>query len=405
MRTVDAPTTGVRANLGQFLLLIGVNALVGALVGQERTLVPLLGVETFGLRSASAVLAFVVAFGAAKAIANLLTGHFADRIGRRNLLILGWAIGLPVPVIIMIAPSWGWVIAANALLGINQGITWSLTLIMKMDLAGPRHRGLAASANEAAGYGAVAVSAWITGFLADRYGLRPEPLFLGVAFAGLGFILSVIVRDTGGHTATQPSGSAPPSLKRTLLDVSFKDRQLGAVSRTGLVNNATDAVAWGLLPVVFVEYGLDAGRVGTLAALYTGTWAVGQLFSGSASDRIGRRELIAAGMLVQGIAIVGFASFEGFAAWAGLSTVFGLGTALVYPTLLAAVVDLSPPAERARALGVYRLWRDSGYVAGAVAAGLIADSFGSSASIVTVGFLAAAAGLDAMVNLEKRRFV
>lgn len=400
-----APATGIRANLGQFLLLAGVNALVGALVGQERTLVPLLGVETFGLTSASAVLAFVMAFGAAKAIANLLTGHFADRIGRRNLLILGWAIGVPVPVIIMIAPSWGWVIAANALLGLNQGITWSLTLIMKMDLAGRRHRGLAASANEAAGYAAVAVSAWVTGYLADRYGLRPEPLFLGVAFAGLGLMLSFIVRDTGGHVRAETGYSPRPSLARTFKDVSFRDRRLAAISRTGLVNNSTDAVAWGLLPVVFVEHGLDAGRVGTLAALYTGTWAVGQLFSGSASDRIGRRELIASGMLMQAVAIVGIASFDGFAAWAALSTLFGLGTAFVYPTLLAAVVDFSPPVDQARALGVYRLWRDSGYVAGAVAAGLMADSFGLRASIVAVGFLAMAAGLDALINLEKRRFV
>ncbi|MEX2421965.1 MAG: MFS transporter [Actinomycetota bacterium] len=398
---------GLRANAGQLLLLVGVNGMVGALIGQGRTLVPLLGIEVFGLRSASAVLAFIMAFGAAKALTNLVAGALAGRVERRRLLILGWLVGVPVPLILMWAPSWGWVVISSVLLGVNQGLTWSLTVIMKIDLAGSERRGMVTGLNEFAGYAAVALSAWVSGLLAARYGLRPEPLFLGLAVAGLGLGLSLFVRDTAGHVRLEAAahGGRTLTTRKVAALVSYRHRGLASVSRTGLVNNATDAIAWGLLPVIFVEAGLGTAQIGTLVALAAGTWGVAQLATGPLSDRIGRRLPIASGMWLQAAALAWLAMVDDTAAWAVGSVAYGLGTALAYPALLAAVGDLAAPAWRAQAIGVYRLWRDTGYVVGALVASFVADvlGLGLRAGIGTVAAAALVAGGDTWWNLSERR--
>jgi MFS family permease len=393
---------GVRANLAQFVLLIAVNGLVGALVGQERTLVPLLGERVFALRSATAALLFIVTFGIAKAASNLAAGALSDRVGRKRVLIAGWLLGVPVPLILMLAPTWGWVVAANFLLGINQGLTWSTTVVMKIDLAGPRQRGLAMGLNEFAGYFAVALSAAATGVLASRFGLRPEPLFLGLAVAGLGLGLSALfVRDTTGHVDLERNGAAPKSFGEVARLASFSDRHLSAVSRTGLVNNANDAHAWGLLPLLMAAQGLGVADVGLVAGLYPAVWGLGQIFTGALSDRVGRRIPVAAGMWVQAAALLSFSLTHGLMAAAFSSVALGIGTALTYPALLAAVGDLVDPSWRATAVGIYRTWRDSGYVIGALAAGFFADLFDLRVALALVAGVTAVSGLDAFVHLPR----
>jgi MFS family permease len=392
---------GIRANLAQFALLVGVNGLVGALVGQERSLVPLLGERVFAVGSSTALMLFIVSFGLAKAGANLAAGYLADRIGRRKVLLLGWLFGIPVPIALMLAPNWTWVIAANVLLGINQGFAWSSTVIMKIDLAGPRQRGLAMGLNEFAGYLAVAISAAATGWMAARYGLRPEPLFLGLAVAALGLGLSgIFVEETSGHMVLE-NGTAPgKSFGEVAALASYRHRGLAAASRTGLVNNANDALAWGLLPVVMLAQGLTTVQIGTVAAIYPAIWGIAQLGTGFLSDRIGRRIPVAAGMWTQAVALFLFWKATDFSHMVGASAVLGLGTALTYPALLAVVGDLAAPAWRAAAVGVYRTWRDGGYVVGAVAAGVLADFFGVGTALVIVAVVTALSGWDAFINLR-----
>jgi MFS family permease len=392
---------GIRANLAQFLLLVGVNGLVGALVGQERTLVPLLGEQEFAVGSSTALMLFIVSFGLAKAASNLAAGYLADRIGRRKVLLLGWTFGIPVPIALMLAPSWGWVITANILLGINQGLAWSATVMMKIDLAGPRQRGLAMGLNEFAGYLAVAVSAGVSGWLASRYGLRPEPFFLGLAVVALGLGLSAFgVRETTSHMELENlSGSSKGFLEVAALG-SYAHRGLAAVSRTGLINNANDALAWGLLPVVMVSQGLSILQLGIVASTYPAVWGLGQLLTGALSDRVGRRLPIAIGMWTQAAALLWFWAGDGFSAMFGAAILLGLGTALTYPALLAAVGDLAAPSWRATAVGVYRTWRDSGYVVGAIAAGALADLFDARMALLAVAGATALSGIDAWVHLQ-----
>jgi len=392
---------GIRANLAQFALLVGVNGLVGALVGQERTLVPLLGEREFAVGSSTALMLFIVSFGLAKAAANLAAGYLADRIGRRKVLLLGWAFGIPVPIALMLAPEWGWVIAANVLLGINQGLAWSSTVMMKIDLAGPRQRGLAMGLNEFAGYLAVAVSAAATGWLASRYGLRPEPMFLGLAIVGLGLGLSALwVRETTSHMELENGSGAGMRFLEVAALGSYRHRGLAAVSRTGLVNNANDALAWGLLPVLLVGQGLTIVELGAVASIYPAVWGVGQLLTGALSDRTGRRLPVAVGMWTQASALLWFWGGEGFAEMMGAAVLLGLGTALTYPALLSAVGDLAAPSWRATAIGVYRTWRDGGYVVGAIAAGILADLFDTHTAVLAVAGATALSGLDAWVNLQ-----
>jgi MFS family permease len=401
---VTAPATaasgvrlGLRENLAQFSLLVAVNALVGGMIGQERTVLPLLAERTFGLTAFSAATTFVVAFGATKALTNLVTGALTDRVGRKPLLVTGWLIGAPVPLLLIWAPSWGWVIVANVLLGVNQGMTWSTTVIMKIDLVGPARRGFALGLNEAAGYGAVAVVALVTGEIAAVHGLRPEPFYLGIAFAALGLGLSLaFVRETAHFVAHETAASAPVDdvgFGAVFARTSWRDRSLAAVSQAGLVNNAVDGLAWGLLPLLFASEGLSVGRIGVLAALYPGVWCVGQLFTGAWSDRVGRKPLIVAGMITQGVALALMAATAGFAPWAAGAVLVGIGTALVYPTLLAAVGDAADPRWRATAVGVYRLWRDAGYVVGGLLGGIVADAFDLRTAVWVIAGLSVASGL------------
>ncbi len=389
---------GLRQNWRQFALLILINAFVGGMVGIERTVVPLIGAETFKLDSTALITSFIVSFGLVKALANLLSGQFADSWGRKKVLILGWAFGLPVPFLIIWAPSWGWIIAANALLGINQGLAWSMTVIMKVDLVGPKSRGLAVGLNEFAGYVAVGLTALATGYLAARYGLRPVPIYLGIGYAILGTILSVmLVRDTRGHvaleTASHPAKPQCISFREVFALTSFRDRNLFAASQAGLVNNLNDGMSWGIFPLFFAAFGLGVERIGILKAIYPVTWGLLQIVTGPLSDRWGRKGLIVAGMWVQAAGLAITAVTHDFRSWIVASLCLGIGTAMVYPSLIAAVSDASRPEWRARSLSVYRFWRDLGYAVGALGAGVIADAFGFSAAIGAVGLLTFGSGV------------
>jgi MFS family permease len=399
---------GLHANLGQFSLLVGVNALVGGMVGQERTVLPLLAKEVFALQAVTAALTFILAFGTVKAATNLAAGALADRYGRKPVLVAGWLFGLPVPLLLIWAPSWGWVVAANVLLGINQGLCWSTTVIMKIDLVGPRRRGLAQGLKEAAGYRAVALTAYLTGLLAARYGLRPQPFYLGLAYAGLGLGLSaLLVHETRGHAryeatrhAADTAGlGAEPPLRQIVVLTSFRERALSAASQAGMVNNLNDGLAWGIFPLLFARHGLGVSRIGVLAALYPAVWGMGQLATGALSDRIGRKWLIAGGMWTQALAIGLIAAVGSFWPWAAGALLLGAGTAMVYPTLLAAVTDVAHPAWRASAVGVYRLWRDAGFAVGALLAGIVADLAGLAAAIWLVAALTGLSGLVVAVRM------
>jgi MFS family permease len=398
---------GLRENAAQFALLIVVNALVGGLVGQERTVLPLLATDAFGLGDAAAVLTFVAAFGLTKALTNLAAGALADRYGRKPVLLVGWLIGLPVPLLIIVAPSWAWIIVANVLLGLNQGLTWSTTVVMKVDLVGPARRGLATGLNEAAGYGAVAVTALATGWIAAEAGLRPGPFLLGLAYAIAGLALSaLLVRETKGHAAREQA-SLPPATsvawRTTFARISLRDRSLSAVSQAGFVNNLNDGMAWGLLPLYYAAAGMSVGDIGILAATYPAVWGVGQLVTGGLSDRIGRKPLIAGGMFVQAVAIAVIAIGESFTTWLLAAAALGIGTAMVYPTLLAAIADVAGPTWRASAIGIYRLWRDLGFAAGAIVAGLLADALGLSTAIAAVAALTACSGVVVLVRMQETR--
>jgi MFS family permease len=416
---------GLRANLSQFLLLILINAFVGAMVGLERSVLPLLGEQTFALASTTATLSFIASFGIVKALANLFAGQLSDRIGRKGVLIAGWLVALPVPFLIIMAPNWGWVVFANVLLGVNQGLCWSTTVIMKIDLVGPARRGLAMGLNEAAGYGAVSLAAILAGFLAATYGLRPAPFLPGIGFALAGLVLSVVcVRESHGHaqheasllqtqqpestsdatpSSSPASSSATLSFKEVFLRTSWKNRTLFGVSQAGLVNNLNDGVAWGLFPLFFAAAGLPLAQIGLLAGVYPGVSAVAQLGTGALSDRVGRKGMIVGGMLLQGVAIGMLPLGHEFLWWMGAMVLLGLGTALVYPTLLAAISDVAHPTWRGSAVGVYRLWRDSGYAVGALLAGVLAERFGVSWAIVAIAGLTALSGALAQVVMAETR--
>ena len=404
-RPRPVPVLGLRANAGQFALLVAVNALVGGMLGQERTVLPLLARDVFGLTGFSLILAFIVAFGVTKAITNLAAGALADRFGRKPVLVAGWLVGLPVPLLLIWAPAWGWVIAANVLLGINQGLTWSSTVIMKIDLVGPARRGLAMGLNEAAGYGAVALTALATGFIASSAGLRPGPFLLGLAFAGLGLGASVLfVAETRHHVAVE-QGAAPakPTWRTVARRTTLTDPSLSAASLAGFVNNLNDGMAWGLLPLLYASRGLDIAQIGILAAAYPAVWGVAQIGTGALSDRIGRKGLIVAGMLLQGLALGGIAVGGSFVAWLLAALLLGLGTALVYPTLLAVIADVAGPSWRGAAVGVYRLWRDLGFAAGAIVAGVLAQLAGPEFAVAVIAALTAATGLAVLIRMHETR--
>lgn len=392
-------TLGLRANWQQFSLLVVVNAFVGAMVGLERSVLPVIATQEFHITSTTAVLAFIAMFGLAKAFTNLASGWFADRYGRTRTLRAGWLIAFPVPLLILAARSWWWIVAANALLGINQGLAWSMTVVMKIDLVGPKRRGLAMGLNEFAGYLAVGIAGLLSGVAASRLGLRGGAAYPGLAIAAIGLSLSMFVNDTAGHvmleTSRHASGDSArdrPGLAALVRRSLWPSANLFSVSQAGFVNNLNDGLAWGVFPLLFVASGLSLREMSVLAAIYPATWGISQLATGPLSDRWGRRSMIIIGMVLQGAALVAIAIVRGVGAWSVALIALGLGTALVYPTLIAAVGDFAHPSWRAAAVGVYRLWRDLGYVAGALIAGLLSDALGVSAAISVIGVFTAASG-------------
>jgi MFS family permease len=398
---------GLKENWQQFSLLVLVNAFVGGMVGLERTVVPLIGSEQFGLVVKTAIFSFIVSFGVVKAFSNLISGTLADRFGRKKVLVAGWLVGVPVPFMIMFAPSWGWIVAANVLLGVNQGLTWSVAVIMKIDLVGPRSRGLAVGLNEFAGYVMVGVTAWVTGYLASVYGLRPEPFYLGVGYAFFGLVIStLLVRDTREHVRLEmeehPPEPIPLSFREVFSTTSYGNRNLFAASQAGLVNNLNDGMSWGVFPLFFSTFGLGVERIGILKAVYPAVWGCMQIVTGPLSDRWGRKGLIATGMWVQATGIFVTVASRSFEWWLLGSLLLGLGTAMVYPTLIAAVSDNSHPSWRARSLSVYRFWRDLGYAVGALSAGIIADTLGISWAIGSVGVVTFLSGTVVAVSMREK---
>jgi MFS family permease len=395
---------GLLANWQQFTLLVIVNAFVGAMVGLERTVVPLIAEADFGLTSKSLTLSFIVSFGIVKAFANLFAGRFSDRLGRKKILVTGWLFALPIPFLIIFAQSWSWIVLANLLLGVNQGLCWSTTVIMKIDLVGPKQRGLAMGLNEFAGYLALSLSALATGYLAATYGLRPVPFLPGIVFALSGLILSIFfVHETHSHarreaqTSLLPfapsSSSQTPSFSEIFLLTSWKDRALFAVSQAGMVNNINDGMMWGLMPLLLIRAGISIEQIALIAAVYPAVWSMSQLVTGTLSDRWGRKWMIASGMWVQSIGIAIFVIGSGFWVWLAGAVLLGIGTAMVYPTLLAAVSDVAHPSWRASAVGVYRLWRDAGYAVGALVAGILADVLGIPFAVAAIAVLTFLSGM------------
>ena len=404
---------GLVENWRQFSLLVALNLFVGGMIGLERTILPVLAEAEFGITSRTAAISFIATFGISKALSNLFAGHLAQRVTRRRILIVGWLFGLPVPLILIWTQDWGWVIGANVLLGINQGLTWSMTVNMKMDLVGPRWRGLALGFNETAGYVALAAAAFLTGVIAQSYGLRPEPFYLGIGIAAIGLALSVfLVRDTAPYLALETARqsaldpnavSNPVSLRRSFADTTWRRRDLFGITQAGFIKNLNDGLAWGIFPLLFASHGLDLDRMGILVAIYPMVWGSLQIGSGWISDVLGRTPLIVTGMLLQGGAICLAGLVTSFGPWAGAMVLLGLGTAMVYPTLLAAIGDAVPSRERATSLGVYRFWRDAGFVAAALSAGGIADLFGLRAAIFSVGALTILSGIVASLTLQDNR--
>jgi MFS family permease len=403
---------GLRPNIQQFLILVLVNAFVGAMIGLEQTVVPLIGKSEFGIESSAIIVSFIASFGAVKAVLNLLAGNLSDKWGRKNVLVLGWLFGIPVPIILLLAPNWNWIIFANILLGVNQGLAWSMTVNMKIDLVGKERRGLALGLNEFAGYVSVALVGFVTGYLASMYGLKPYPFYPGIAFATLGLIISwVIVKDTRKFTELEIKNDlsnenvnvSKPNLnfKQVFIQTSYKNRTLLSVSQAGLINNLIFGVTWGLFTLYFASFAVGISEIGFLKALHPGIWGVLQLLTGTFSDKVGRKVLIYPGMIIQGIGIWVVLFTGSMLGWIIGMSLLGVGTALVYPTLLAAISDVAHPKWRATSLGVYRFWRDLGFVFGAVGIGYIADLFGLNNAIQLVAFLAAGSGIFVLVVMKE----
>lgn len=402
MKEERAIRLGLRANWQQFALLVAINAFVGGVVGVERSTLAPLAENDFHLASSAAILSFLISFGLVKAASNFIAGWLADRFGRRTVLLAGWMAALPVPLLIILAPSWGWVVFANVLLGLNQGLAWSTTVNMKIDLVGPQRRGFALGLNEASGYLAVSAAAAVAGYIAASYGIRPGPYLLAEGLAISGLLLSLFTHDTTSHVELESDGAVrTDSLVKLAAELSFRDRTMSSACQAGLVNNVNDGMAWALLPLFFTAHGLGLREIGLLASTYPAVWGAGQLGTGWISDRVGRKSLIVAGMLLQSIAIAGFVILPGFTWWVAESVLLGAGTALVYPTLLAVIGDAARAPDRATSVGVYRFWRDSGYAAGAIVAGVIADAAGFPAAIITVACLTGLSGIVVALRMRE----
>ena len=385
---------GLKENWKQFTLLVIVNAFVGGMIGLERTIIPQIAEADFGMAAKTAILSFIVVFGITKAITNYYTGALANRYGRKNLLVAGWFFALPVPMLLIYAPDWNWIIAANVFLGISQGLTWSSTVVMKIDLVGEKERGFAMGLNEFAGYVAVAIVAFLTGWIASNYGLRPYPFYIGIGLSVVGLLLSVLfVKDTHHHVKLEATSSTIPLLKNIFWDTTWKHKNLGSITQAGLVNNLNDGMVWGLFPILLLSKGFDLHETGIIVATYPAVWGLGQLYSGKLADQYCKKTLLFLGMFVQGIALLGMIWANSFSGFIVLSFILGAGTAIVYPTFLAAISDYTHPDQRPRSIGIFRLWRDLGYAIGAILTGLIADRFGLVAPILAIGLLTIASSL------------
>ena len=385
---------GLRENWKQFSLLVLINGFVGAMVGIERTILPQLAETAFGIKAATATLSFIIAFGVVKAISNYFAGRLANKIGRKRLLVIGWALALPVPLLLLYAPTWGWVIFANVLLGVHQGLTWSTNVLMKIELAGQKNRGMAMGFNEFAGSFAVAVAAFFTGWLAANYGVRPYPFYLGIFISVTGLLITILfVKDTYGHALTEQQTSAIPRLTNPIKQTTWQHNNLGAITQAGLVNNLNDGMVWGLLPMVLIKEGFTLAEVGWVAALYPAVWGIGQLYTGSLSDKMSKKKLLLTGMLLQGATILLLIPATVFWHYLLLAALLGAGTAMVYPTFLAGIAENTHPADRPQSLGIFRFWRDLGYAIGALLTGILADQFGFSSAIGTIGILTVLSGV------------
>lgn len=394
---------GLRHNWKQFSLLVIVNSFVGGMVGLERSILPELAEVRFGLEAKTAIFSFIVIFGVSKAITNYFMGAFADRFGRRRLLIAGWLIALPIPFLLIHAESWAWVVFANLLLGINQGLTWSSTVVMKIDLVGQKDRGFAMGLNESAGYLSVGAAAFLTGWIASHYGLIPYPFYLGIVLSVLGLLFSVfLVRDTVHHVAAETAASSGNKLEHVFRDTTWKDPNLGSITQAGLVNNLNDGMVWGLLPILLAGLGFSIAEIGTVAAIYPAVWGLGQLITGKLADILPKKGLLVWGMLLQGICLLLLIFAGSFLDFVLLCTGLGVGTALVYPTFLAGIADFAPPSQRAESIGVFRLWRDLGYAIGALLTGILADLFGTEVSLAVIAMLTVLSALVIKLRMQRR---
>jgi MFS family permease len=379
---------GLKENWKQFTLLVIVNAFVGGMIGLERTIIPQIAEVDFGLAAKTAILSFIVVFGVTKALTNYYTGVLVNRFGRKNLLVAGWILALPVPILLIYAPNWNWIIAANIFLGVSQGLTWSSTVVMKIDLVGEKERGLAMGLNESAGYFALAAIAFLTGWIASNYGLRTYPFYIGIALGIVGLLMSwLLIKDTHQHVKIESASSTIPLLKNVFWDTTWKHKNLGSITQAGLANNLNDGMVWGLFPLLLVSRGFDLHETGIIVATYPAVWSLGQLYTGKLADKYCKKTLLFAGMFVQGIALLGMVNANTFSAFIALSSLLGIGTAIVYPTFLAAISDYTHPDQRPDSIGIFRLWRDLGYAVGAILTGLIADSFGLVAPVLAIGLL------------------
>lgn len=395
---------GLKENWPQFTILVIVNAFVGGMVGLERTIIPKFAELEFGIASKTAILSFIIAFGITKAVTNYFTGKLANRYGRKNLLVLGWIIALPIPFLLIYAPSWNWVIFANILLGINQGLTWSSTVVMKIDLVGEKDRGLAMGINEFAGYFAVGVIAFLTGIIAQQYGVTPYPFYLGIGISIIGLLLTIFfVRDTRKFVDKEQKTTETNTLENIFLETSFKDKTLSSITQAGLVNNLNDGMIWGLLPILLLSFSYDSKDIGFIAAIYPAVWGIGQLFTGKMADIYSKKGMLFWGMLLQGLAILLIPFFTSFYQLASIAALLGMGTALVYPTFLSAIAGATAPNQRAESIGVFRLWRDLGYAIGAIISGVIADMFGVTYAVLTIGILTVLSSLVIQFRMPRDR--
>jgi MFS family permease len=394
---------GLKENWKQFTLLVIINGFVGGMVGLERTILPEIAQKDFGMLVKTAILSFIVVFGVAKAITNYYTGAFANKIGRKNLLVIGWLFALPIPFILIYAQSWNWIIFANILLGINQGLTWSSTVVMKIDLVGERNRGLAMGINESAGYLAVGGVAFLTGWIASEYGLRPYPFYLGIGFAFLGLLLSFLfVKDTIHHVSKESSASHIKKLHNVFWETTWKNNNLGSISQAGLINNLNDGMVWGLLPILLISRNFKIEEIGIIVATYPAVWGVGQLFTGKLADHLNKKWMLATGMLLQGIALITMILSQTFFEFLVPAILLGVGTAIVYPTFLAGIADYTHPEQRAKSIGIFRLWRDLGYAFGAILTGVIADAWGIVSAITTIGILTIVSALIIAIRMTNK---